>query len=418
MEKNMTKNERKRRRKLSAKLATMLGLPIAVTSCGPVDNVSNVGTNYEEPKKTVIEQETTEKTTADMTIEEILTTRKSSTINNTVTTANNSYNDNDNGYTNNDYYYDDTVYLDPEEVMTENSQVNPTIPSKPSKPSSNKHQTQQSGTQSTQGSTQKPTKPETKPTSKPTTNESKPTTKTETPTSKKTTTKTTTKTTKKTTITTTTTTTTTKKPETTTTQAPVIEEPEYREYTLEDIRANHGAFELYAQYLTNDLMAGNAMSMSYTNYTAGGRESVLLLAMLNEGEISDEVLGKVFSDYTYDDMKNYTEFIYSIADIQEMFGTDVDFSKYTLNYEIGTYINDIDNAYRNGGIEDFLYNAYMNGEMIEGGWGHPAIESMLCSYDTNNIYGTGQDLNIVFMDSYMENLYKKIETTKGISYTR
>lgn len=213
-------------------------------------------------------------------------------------------------------------------------------------------------------------------------------------------------------------TTTTKQPETTTTQAPVIEEPEYREYTLEDIRTHHGAFELYAQYLTNDLMVGNAMSMSYTNYTAGGREAVLFLAMLNEGYINDDVLGEVFADYSEEELKNYTEFIYSIADIQEKFGTDVDFSKYTLNPEIGTYINDIDNAYSNGEIEDFLYNAYMNGEMIEGGWGHPAIESMLCSYDTNNIYGTGQDLNIVFMDSYIENLYERIEKSKGISYTR
>lgn len=213
-------------------------------------------------------------------------------------------------------------------------------------------------------------------------------------------------------------TTTTKQPETTTTQAPVIEEPEYREYTLEDIRTNYGAFELYAQYLTNDLMAGNAMSMSYTNYTSGGREAVLFLAMLNEGYISDDVLGEVFADYSEEELKSYTEFIYSIADIQEKFGTDVDFSKYTLNPEIGTYINDIDNAYRNGEIEDFLYNAYMNGNMVEGGWGHPAIESMLCSYDTNNIYGTGQDLNVVFMDSYIENLYERIEKSKGISYTR
>lgn len=413
----MEKNESKRRRKLSAKLAAMLGLPIAVTSCGPVENLSNVGTNYEEPKKPVIEQETTEKTTADMTIEEILTTRKSNTINNTVTTANNSYNDN--GYTNNDYYYDDTVYLDPEDVPTYQE---PGIPQyQPQTQGSTQGNTQQS----TQGSTQKPTKPEPKPTSKPTTNESKTTTKTETPTSKKTTTtsKKTTTTTKKTTITTTTkptttTTTTTKKPETTTTQAPVIEEPEYREYTLEDIRTNHGAFELYAQYLTNDLMAGNAMSMSYTNYTAGGRESVLLLAMLNEGEISDEVLGKVFSDYTYDDMKNYTEFIYSIADIQEMFGTDVDFSKYTLNYEIGTYINDIDNAYRNGEIDNFLYDVHMNGNIPSEYIYNSAIMSMLSSYDKNDTYMYNQSADVFCVDNFINILNDTVEQAKGISYTR
>lgn len=213
-------------------------------------------------------------------------------------------------------------------------------------------------------------------------------------------------------------TTTTKQPETTTTQAPVIEEPVVDVFILENIDKNAGVFDWYANELKLDIMNGNALSMSYTNYTAGGREAVLFLAMLNEGYISDDVLGDVFADFSEEELKNYTEFIYSIADIQEKFGTDVYFSKYTLNPEIGNYINNIDNAYRNGEIEDFLYNAYMNGEMIEGGWGHPAIESMLCSYDTNNIYGTGQDLNVVFMDSYIENLYERIEKSKGISYTR
>lgn len=423
----MEKNESKRRRKLSAKLAAMLGLPIAVTSCGPVENLSNVGTNYEEPKKPVIEQETTAKTTADMTIEEILTTRKSNTINNTVTTANNSYNDN--GYTNNDYYYDDTVYLDPEDVPTYqepgipqyqpqtqgNTQGNAQKPTQGS--------TQGNTQQSTQGSTQKPTKPETKPTSKPTTNESKTTTKTETPTSKKTTTKTTTKTTKKTTITTTTkptttTTTTTKKPETTTTQAPVIEEPVVDEFILENIGKNAGVFDWYANELKLDIMNGNALSMSYTDYTPGGREAKVLLAMLNEGYISDDVLGDAFADFSKEELKNYTEFIYSIADIQEKFGTDVDFSKYTLNPEIGTYINDIDNAYRNGEIDNFLYDVHMNGNIPSEYIYNSAIMSMLSSYDKNDTYMYNQDADVFCVDNFINILNDTVEQAKGISYTR
>lgn len=213
-------------------------------------------------------------------------------------------------------------------------------------------------------------------------------------------------------------TTTTKQPETTTTQAPVIEEPEFREYTLEDIKTNYGAFKQFAQHLKSELMAGNAMSMSYTNYTAGGREAVLFLAMLNEGEISDEVLGKVFSDYTYDDMKNYTEFIYSIADIQEKFGTDVDFSKYTLNPEIGTYINDIDNAYRNGEIDNFLYDVHMNGNIPSEYIYNSAIMSMLSSYDKNDTYMYNQDADVFCVDNFINILNDTVEQAKGISYTR
>lgn len=213
-------------------------------------------------------------------------------------------------------------------------------------------------------------------------------------------------------------TTTTKQPETTTTQAPVIEEPEFREYTLEDIKTNYGAFNQLAQHLKSELMAGNAMSMSYTDYTAGGSEARLLLAMLNEGYINDDVLGEVFADYSEEELKNYTEFIYSIADIQEMFGTDVDFSKYTLNPEIGEYLNYIDETYRYGDIDGLIYDVFMNGNMSDSCSSNPAVLSMLCSCDKNNNYIYEKNINDLFMDSYIENLSNKIESAKGISYTR
>lgn len=213
-------------------------------------------------------------------------------------------------------------------------------------------------------------------------------------------------------------TTTTKQPETTTTQAPVIEEPVVDVFILENIDKNAGVFDWYANELKLDIMNGNALSMSYTDYTPGGREAKVLLAMLNEGEISDEVLGKVFSDYTYDDMKNYTEFIYSIADIQEKFGTDVDFSKYTLNPEIGEYLNYIDETYRYGDIDGLIYDVFMNGNMSDSCSSNPAVLSMLCSCDKNNNYIYEKNINDLFMDGYIENLSNKIESAKGISYTR
>lgn len=191
------------------------------------------------------------------------------------------------------------------------------------------------------------------------------------------------------------------------------QEPEYEEYTLEDIGTNHGAFELYAQYLTNDIMAGNALSMSYTDYTPGGRESLLLLAMLNEGYINDGVLAEVFCDYTYEELKNYTEFIYSLADIQDMFGTVVDFSKYTLNSEIGDYINSIDNAYRNDEIEVFLYDVYMNCNIPEEYIYNSAVMSIMCSYDKENKYMREEFVDIDCVDDFINNLYSIIEKSKS-----
>lgn len=370
MEKNMKKNQRKEN--LKTKLKAMIGVAaIATTSCGHSDSVSNVGTNIENEKNNIrIEQETTEATTVDMTIEEILTTRK----NNTVTTPNNDY------Y--NDDYYDNTVYLEPE-VTTSEPQVIPTLPSQPS---NNKHQTAQSNIQSsTQETTEKETtekqtkpettkKPETKPVNKTTTNESKTTAKTEAPTSKKTTTKkpetkpTTTKktttTTKKTTTTTkptTTTTTTTKKPETTTTQAPVIEEPEYTEYTLEDIRESADAFEYYTEKLCEELYNGYNLLRTFGN-SSGYNECKVALALLNYDQgISNDVLSTVFADYTTDEIYEYA-YCMDIARINCDFAEEsVDFNNYLLDKNLADEINMMNEYYIQasyGDSENFVNQLY------------------------------------------------------------
>ena len=210
--------------------------------------------------------------------------------------------------------------------------------------------------------------------------------------------------------TTTTTTTTTKKPETTTTQAPVIE------YKLENIGISADVFRWHAINLKKEIMEEKMIGTSYADYTAGGNEATFLLAMLNDGKINDEVLAEVFSDYTKEDMKNYTEFVYSIVDIQEMVGTGkIDYENYTLDKNIGSYINKIDDAYRECDIEGFLEREYMNCEMQADYYYNPAIISMMCSYDRNNIYLYDFNADDLCVNDFIDRL---LEKTKGISYTR
>ena len=209
----------------------------------------------------------------------------------------------------------------------------------------------------------------------------------------------------------------TKQPETTT-QAPVIEEPVVDEFVLENIGTNVNVFNWYAQKLKFEIMGENAISTSYTDYTTGAREAKLLLAMLNDGYINEEVLVQAFEGDTPDDLKNYTEFIYTITDIQDTFGTDIDFSDYTLEREIGDYLNYVDEEYRYGDIEKVICDAFMNGEIPEICAYNPAVLSIMCSCDKNNTYITEQNTNNLFMNEYINNLSRIVTSTNSYTYTR
>lgn len=219
----------------------------------------------------------------------------------------------------------------------------------------------------------------------PTTNTVKTTTTTRQPSTQATTTK------KQTTVTTpkqTTkvTTTTTQKVTQPVTQAPTQSstEPNY-DYKLEDIATNANAFNVYAQRFNKDLLKGNGIYLPSTGITGGGREARFTLAMLNEDKISDEVLKEMFKDYDMDEIYSYKEYVYNIAKSQTKYGTDVDFTKYTLDKKLGNYLNSIDEANRKGEIDQFLYGALMEANMPEYLY-KPIVVAMWCSYDKNEKY--------------------------------
>lgn len=206
---------------------------------------------------------------------------------------------------------------------------------------------------------------------------------------------------------TTTTTTTTRKPTTTTTtttKTPVIQ----NQYKIEDIATNKLAFDYYAGQLNIELMKGNGRYTSSGNITYGGIESDVALAMLNDGLISDEVLKEVFKYYTIEYFELGAEYLYKWCQTQNMFDTDVDFSKYTIDSEIGDYLNALDDAYRNGTAEEYLYNKFLLGNISEKCKKNPAIWALSCSYDTRPAYFTTTVVEVEIMDQYIKELDKTV----------
>lgn len=200
-----------------------------------------------------------------------------------------------------------------------------------------------------------------------------------------------------TTVTTTQTTVTTTTTETTTTSATI--DPD--DYRLEDIKTNAGAFLHFSSGLDGDLLKNNGFQMSY-GVTFGARETRVLLAMLNDGLISDEVIKDVFGNFSAEDIKNSIEFIYSLDVIEEFYGTRIDYSKYTLDKEIGGYINQISESKAKGQLDEFVLHTITPQAVPEKITHNTAVVAMLAAYD--NPYVTQAIANGFAVDEFVNKL--------------
>ncbi len=203
---------------------------------------------------------------------------------------------------------------------------------------------------------------------------------------------------------TTTTTSTTTSTTTTTTNPPSIS----TEYKIEDIATDYNAFIVYANSLRMELTRGGAIQTSSGNITWGGKGTAVALAMLNDGYISDEVLKIVFSEYTIEDFENGAEYLYEWRKTEEKFGTDINYSKYTIDKEIGSYLNELDDAYRNGTAKEYLYDKFVSENISDKCVKNPAIWALSCSYDVYENYLTSGDVRYMIMDEYIKELDKTV----------
>lgn len=197
--------------------------------------------------------------------------------------------------------------------------------------------------------------------------------------------------------------------QTTTTQTSI--EPDY-DYKLEDIANDGAAFCQFSHKLNGDLLRGNGIGLTY-GVTYGGLESKIVLAILNHGAISDEVIKDVFNCYTKDEIRNGIEFIYSIQKIEDFYGTRIDYSEYTIDKEIGTYINKISDAKKMDILDEFVLKTLTPNAVPTKITDHIAIKAMLATYD--NQYMSKEIANEIGVDEFANNITM---IALGESYTR
>ncbi|MBQ7009836.1 MAG: hypothetical protein IJN05_11600 [Ruminococcus sp.] len=215
------------------------------------------------------------------------------------------------------------------------------------------------------------------------------------------------------TVTTTTTSVTTTAPLTTTT-AQTTTTQSSSDYKLEDIATNVGAFYHFSNCLRQDLLKNNGFYMDY-GITYGGYEVDMILTILNDGKISEDVIKKVFKDYSVEEIKNSIKFLYSIHEIEKYYGTRIDYSKYTLNKEIGNYINKISYHKYNGGYEDFMYDTFMLGVDANIVINNTPVAAFMATYDSENKYMGKENANEMGVDEFVNNV---TQIALGKSYTR
>ena len=235
----------------------------------------------------------------------------------------------------------------------------------------------------------------------------------------KVTTTTTKATTKKTTTKPTTTTTTTAKPittTTTTTEEPIVTSEERQGYVLEDISSNVYAFKSISGHLRNDMMSyyGDDYTSIDLGYglTGGGFEAMAVLAALNPSAV--DIFKEICTIYDEQEFLNFKDFIYKFNFVQQKFGNDVDYSKYTLNPVIGAELNRMDQAYRDGMLNEYIQDI-INGNIAPECLSNPGFRGILMSYDESLDFFFATDFDESCIDGFMNDV---VENAYGHSYTK
>lgn len=143
-------------------------------------------------------------------------------------------------------------------------------------------------------------------------------------------------------------------------------------YTLDQIAYDAEAFRKFAIDLMYETVGIYLYDFGY-GYTTGARESLLFLALLNEDKIQDNVLRDVFSEYSADDLYNFRILMYNIGIMQNNTGNNIDFSKYTLNQELGNYMNFIESTVQDGTFEQLFEDVRFNDALEEKFFSTPVL---------------------------------------------
>jgi len=185
------------------------------------------------------------------------------------------------------------------------------------------------------------------------------------------------------------------------TEPPVIEtQPPVQSYSINDIGYDVCAFSDFSVDLCRDVMSVQGYMLSGINmsygYSTGAIELSAALAALNSAYMNDDVLSIYFSIFSQNEVLNSKEFIYNFNMVQSTMGNDVDYTKYTINWSDGDFLNRADQAYREGWFDSFIEQNLGNIP------NNPGVMGILYSYDR------GVHLNINDIDACINQFINRV----------
>ena len=191
--------------------------------------------------------------------------------------------------------------------------------------------------------------------------------------------------------------------ETTTSTKNITEPPErqgeeglcIQGYYLEDICNDCRLFLPFSSRMYSDLMGDtNCIRFLDIGYgsTSFGSEVNFMFAALNYDYFGDDTIP--YACYNFDDIdfSHSIFFLFNFRGTQERLQSDIDYSKYTVSQDVGDFLNDADQAYRNGTFDQFLNDTVYSNNVSSDVLDNPAAMAILYSY--------GQDTN--FDNNYID----------------
>ena len=195
--------------------------------------------------------------------------------------------------------------------------------------------------------------------------------------------------------TTTTTAVTTTKLTTTTTQTTTQTQVD-DDWSFDKIATSRDVFIYYANDLNHKVLNYRGAYMPSGRQTPGGKDAEVALIILNDGNVSDEVIRNVFSTYSIEDLENGLEYVNHLLYLQEQAETRVKLSDFVLDKEIGKYMDEIADAYWNGNIDECLTSFIYNNGVPEKCYSNAGFLAVTTSYCDKYLsdaeaYGYGEE---------------------------
>lgn len=206
------------------------------------------------------------------------------------------------------------------------------------------------------------------------------------------------------------------------TEPPVTEpqEPEYDIYDLNNIGVSKKCFDVFVNSYLCDVFInypGNTFISIDIGYgeTYLGAEACMFLESLNYIYCDNEYINTsgLYKYRSADDLNNCKNYLFHSRETQDILQYDIDYSKYTINKEVGNFLNEADQAYRDGNFDQFMNDTIVSGNVSPDVLNNPGAMAILYSYDN------GKYLNYDDIDSMLSVLVNHIcEQAFGYGYSK